>query len=301
MTGNCLSGQLQKLREDLKVSAKAAYAEGTWRNLVVQWRSFLAFCKYFQFEPLPASLETLCLYVQFLSRSFKSIKAIKKYVSGVKLMHVMKDVDRAVFQSMQLKLAVRGLARIKHPTPKQALPITPEILLDFYKWLDFSVEKHVVLWSLILLAFYIMARKSNMVPNQVSKFDPHKQLCRSDISINKDLLLVTIKWSKTNQFGQRRLQIPVLAIPGSVLCPYLAYTRMCTLIPAPSDSPAFVVHKIVKLQVVIYRDLQVFLKQLIAKTGREPDDFSSHSLRRGGASWAFRAKVPSELIQLQGD
>jgi hypothetical protein len=49
---------------------------------------------------------------------------------------------------------------------------------------------------------------------------------------------------------------------------------------------------------------------LIKSIGKDPDEYSSHSFRRGGAShsfwrggasWAFSAEVPSELIQLYGD
>lgn len=31
------------------------------------------------------------------------------------------------------------------------------------------------------------------------------------------------------------------------------------------------------------------------------DDFSTHSLRRGGCSYAFTSKVPTELIKAHGD
>ena len=51
--------QLRNLREELKTSTKAAYAEGSRRNLKVQWESFLMFCTYFSFSSLPASTETL--------------------------------------------------------------------------------------------------------------------------------------------------------------------------------------------------------------------------------------------------
>ena len=33
----------------------------------------------------------------------------------------------------------------------------------------------------------------------------------------------------------------------------------------------------------------------------DPADFSGHSLRRGGATFAFQCGIPSELIKLQGD
>lgn len=32
-----------------------------------------------------------------------------------------------------------------------------------------------------------------------------------------------------------------------------------------------------------------------------PSRFRGHSFRRGGATWAFRAGVPGELIQIYGD
>jgi hypothetical protein len=34
-----------------------------------------------------------------------------------------------------------------------------------------------------------------------------------------NVLIFHIKWSKTIQYGERKLKIPVTAIPGSLLCP----------------------------------------------------------------------------------
>ena len=40
---------------------------------------------------------------------------------------------------------------------------------------------------------------------------------------------------------------------------------------------------------------------LIRKICFKPDNFSSHSFRRGGTSYAFKAGVPADLIQLHED
>jgi hypothetical protein len=42
---------------------------------------------------------------------------------------------------------------------------------------------------------------------------------------------------------------------------------------------------------------------MIKLIGENPDEFSTHSIRSvgWGASWAFAAEVPTELIQLYGD
>ena len=46
-----------------------------------------------------------------------------------------------------------------------------------------------------------------------------------------------MRWSKTNQFGQQVIEIPLLRIPGSVSCPVTAYLQMCRLIQVKSDNP----------------------------------------------------------------
>ncbi|CAC5422080.1 unnamed protein product [Mytilus coruscus] len=43
------------------------------------------------------------------------------------------------------------------------------------------------------------------------------------------------------------------------------------------------------------------LRDILEMCGLDSSKFSSHSFRRGGATWAFHSKVPSELIQFHGD
>ena len=66
------------------------------------------------------------------------------------------------------------------------------------------MKKDSVMWSLILLMFFLMAKKSNLVPDSISSFDNSKQLIVRDIQCTDNMLIVTIKWSKTRQFGTVR-------------------------------------------------------------------------------------------------
>ena len=75
----------------------------------------------------------------------------------------------------------------------------------------------------------------------MTDFDPDKQLLRQDIVIFKGMLVVLIKWSKTNQFGSRLLKVPLVTTPGSDLCPVKAYKNMPVLMPASSPQPAFLI------------------------------------------------------------
>ncbi len=259
------------------------------------------FCLYFGFNIIPASASTLSLYIQFLARSFKSVQSIQNYLSGVKLMHVLANLPCPQFDMVELKLALKGLKRVKLHTPKQALPITPDILIQIRYALDITLPIQAAFWALCLLAFFTMSRKSNLVPLTPSSFDKDKQLCRRDITIDNDCLLIRIKWSKTNQFASRTLYIPLLAMPDSVLCPVAAYKNMIALIPGQGVKPAFMIIKNGKFEPFIYKQFQSMIKTSIANIGLQPQCYSSHSFRRGGATTAFRANVPPELIQLQGD
>ncbi len=74
------------------------------------------------------------------------------------------------------------------------------------------------------MAFFTFARKSNLAPDSVHK---HSKLLREHTVVGSRGLFVTFNWTKTIQFGQRKLIIPIVAAAQSVLCPLKAYLHMC--------------------------------------------------------------------------
>ena len=213
----------------------------------------------------------------------------------------MNDFEFPYLDCLSLKLTLKGLSRLNPHLPRRALPVTPIILKQLYKLLDMDDILDLTFWCLFLIAFFMMSRKSNLVSTSESNFDKKKQLCRGDIVISNDTLIILVKWSKTIQFGERKLRIPIASIPGNILCPVFAYKNMVKLLPADKESPAFckLVHG--NIVPITYNEFQSKFRELIGKTGRDPSLYSSHSFRRGGASFAFDSSVSSDLIQLHGD
>jgi len=293
--------QLEKLTRDVKDSRQAAFSLGTNRNLLVQFKTFVIFCIYFHLVPVPVSLADLSMYVQFLSRSFKTVTAVKNYVHGVRILHLGIG---ATFPELDFsfKMLLRGLSRLKPHETVKALPVTTEVLLSLFSVMDMSTSLHRALWSGFLLAFFLFARKSNVVPPSDQAFDLRMHLARGDIRRSTSGLVVLLKWSKTIQFGERHVLVPVLEIPGSVLCPRRAFDQMVDRLPSTLESPAFLFvdgRGVVKsLTHGLFVDS---LRGLLVKAGVNSKGFSGHSFRRGGASCAFRAGVPGELVQLHGD
>lgn len=286
------------LKTQAQESLKSAHASGTRKNLKIQWKAFFLFCHFYNLKTLPCELNTLCLFAQFLSRSFKSVDSIRNYLNGVKVLHLLFDLPFIHFESFYFRLFMKGLKRCNPHTVRAALPITPSILLKIREELNFDDINSYTYWCIFLFAFYLICRKSNLVG---TVDDSSKCLHRENISVFEDYLLVQFRWSKTIQFGERVLEIPIVKNLSSPLCAFSAFKAMCAKFPALASSPAFLVLSGRKTKPVSYNMLQNFLKNIVEKIGLDPTQYSSHSFRRGGATWAFQCGVSSELIQLQGD
>ena len=155
------------------------------------------------------------------------------------------DEPIEAFADIRFKMGIKGTRRLMRHCPRQAAALTPRILLAMKAHVRPEIIRDVVSWSAITLGFACMARKSNLVPDSSGKFDPDRQLCRSNIAIAADLscLTITLTWSKTNQDMSRELVIPVLALPDSPICPVTAYCTAVHVVPARGRGvcPAFAI------------------------------------------------------------
>ncbi|CAC5422083.1 unnamed protein product [Mytilus coruscus] len=122
-----LSVDLHMLRTQAQESLRSAHASGTRKNLKIQWKAFFLFCHFYNLKTLPCELNTLYLFAQFLSRSFKSVDSIRNYLNGVKVLHLLFDLPFIHFESFYFSLFMKGLKRCNPHTVRAALPITPSL------------------------------------------------------------------------------------------------------------------------------------------------------------------------------
>ena len=289
------------LEAEVKKSFSEAWALGTNKNYVCQGRLYVAFCLAYGYRLTPPSVRVLCAFVQFLSREFKAPGAIKNYLTGPKWLYVLLGFSTRAFEHERLKLLLRAITRSLQHLPRQALPLTDNILLRIGKLLDLSVPNDAVFWALLVLAFNLMARKSNLTPVSRVSFDPSQQLVRRDVVRGSDFIVVSIRWSKTNQFRNRILTVPILSIPGSLLCPVAAYDRVIELSPGRDWDPLFVWQQRGEWVPITYREYLCKLRSLLQAVGLQANAYSTHSLRRGGATAAGAAGLPRSLIANVGD
>ena len=158
---------MSSLKKDLNISRRSAYAEGTLKNLKIQWESYLSFCMYFGLIYLPADTNVLCLYAQCLSGTVKSTQSIRNYISGIKTMHYISGYATDNINDFLLNLSLIGIARFKPHCVQQAQPFSPNMLVQMSSFMDVSEPNDTVYWCQILFAFYLFARKSNLIPTTI--------------------------------------------------------------------------------------------------------------------------------------
>ena len=167
----------------------------------------------------PVKEHTVCLYAQFLAYIFHSAKSVHNYIAGVRKMHMLSRVVPPSLTDIEIQITFLGLNKTLISPIKQAQPLMPDIMLDMATFLDFSTRANLVFWGVIVVGFFTFFRKSNLLPDTKDSFDFDRQLSRADVSFKNNVAVLTIGWSKTIQYRQKCVQVPMFQIPGSVMCP----------------------------------------------------------------------------------
>ena len=129
------------------------------------------FCLYFSFDFLPATVDTVCLFSQFLSRSLTPA-SVRNYLSGFKFLHVPLGHDFPSLRTFSIRITLRGIDRMVLHCPTRAPPVTPSILFSLIQLscrVDSSPE-YITFLCAFLFAFFLMARISNIVPLSTRSF-----------------------------------------------------------------------------------------------------------------------------------
>ena len=185
--------------------------------------------------PIPASHRTVIRFLIPLS-TYCKYSTIINYLSAIYVLHRHFGHNVTFEDPFALKLIVRGLRRILGDAQDQKLPITPEILWRIRS--ELMANRDSGFWAAMLIGFSSFFRKSNL-PKSAKDYDPSKTLSCEDILVRPWGLVICVQWSKTIQFKQHKLLIPVVRLPSNhPLSPVQAYERHLRLFPAPPSSPA---------------------------------------------------------------
>ena len=289
-------GHLSALLAVNKQTQSMMYARNSARNVVSHIRQWVVFCLHFTIPILPATVENLVAFLELMARS-SGYSHIKTVLSSIRFLHKSLDITFPS-ESFQLDTTLKGLKRRLARTPFQVLPITPTILRKIFYRLDMDDMEHLATWCSFLVCFYGLFRKSSVAPETFN--DTTKALSRRNFMFDwrTKTILIYVNQSEVIQFGQRDLVIPLLHNTDPAMDPWRHLTALFTKHNADFDSPAFS-YAINKC--ITYESFTKNLKKLLKATGTNPDLYSGHSFRRGGATFLHSCGGNILQVQAAGD
>lgn len=281
---------------------RAAYANSTKKTYRAHLRAYLRFCTFYGYVPVPASQDTLLSYVAFLARTLQP-STINGYLNIVRILHIDANLCNPLENNYELLCVKRGIARTIGQAPNPKLGVTPELLMKLFDFLDLESSFDRAFWFAMLVGFFCFLRKASLVP--ISPKSPGDRcLILSDLSYDsvKSALSVSVRVTKTIQFAERTLSIPLVPAPDNpALCPITAWKLWRTCAPNSPTLPLFSFMTGNTVKWITHSTLVGRFRELLAAGGFDASRYSGHSLRRGGAEFSARIGLSHLVIQLRGD
>ena len=272
-----------------------AFRPGTIRNRRYHWDLYLGFTSRFGLRDIPASPDTLSVFVEFLLRSFRSPRSVTGAIASVRHLHDLLGATTAAFTDYSFNLTLRALPLSVRHMPMGAAPCTPALLRRLQLASTGLGLRGLVFFVLCTVAFHTLARLSSLVPASLP-FDNTRFPTMGDLIPQDEGLLLQVKFSKTTQAASQVFSVPLLPSPDRSLCPVTALLAMRTALKfPPPDSPLFLWPSQVKgctsdsFPSLTTGGARQFLRVVLQRAGLSPDTLTFHSFRRGGCTTAAQA------------
>lgn len=294
--------RLAQLDEECYDTMRHSYRPSTLKNLKSQALIYRRFCDFYGLQMFPAGAWQLVRYARYIANTVTSVETVGNYVSGVRRLHQLGGFPVPSAQEPNFQQLMRGLKfELAHPI-KQAAPMTPDLLRRIYHMVDFSRAEELVSYTAILIGFYMFLRRSNLAPETQEGFQEGRHLTRGDVRLGQALVVVEVRWSKTLQYKQKTLLLPLIPAKFVEICPIYWLRVMTNRIHARPNDPLFSIPVGEgKVQPLVCGALQERLRKWVEQVGVNPSPFSLHCLRRGGATWAIEAGLVSSDLKVMGD
>ena len=230
-----------------------------------------------------------------------SYDTVTGHLSTIKRMHELggwETIEHPHLLRLELMAIKRELAHVI----KKAPPITPEILVEIYKFVNKQDQLELVAFAVLVVGFTLFLRNSNLVCDTLNSFNSREQLTLGDLWVTKTGMMVEIKWSKTLQNRERDLSLPLIPAKNKVVCAVFWLKYIKSMRPVPiADDPVFAYMVNGHVIPLTYDVLSSKLKHWISQTGREGEKFSLHGLRCGRTNHVLMVGICGEDLQLMGD
>ena len=276
------------------------------RNTAAAYRShlksYLDFCTKYNLPPAPASPINIGRYIAYLARS-KAYSTITQYINIIRILHLELGLSHPYQDNYHVQTILKGVKRLKGNSPSGKQVLTLNQLHSMAAFLDLACMRDLQIWCALLTCFHGLLHISSVTVPTKHAWDNDKILTKNDIRITTKGCTLNIRHSKTNQYKERIFEAVIPTVPDPLFCPtrnlitfqrragQLVLTDPALAFNTPGGNPV----------TLTPADVRAELRRLVKAIGFNPTCYSTHSLRRSGATYLFNKGIPVETIKILGD
>jgi integrase len=265
--------------------AAALYARGsrsaaTWRAYEADWRIFQSWCQTAQLVPLPASAQTVALFISAEAKARRAPATLNRRLAAIRLMHVGAGYP-SPHDAIAVEEVMRGIRRAWKRPPARKAPAVDEELKRMVDAATPRTLRGLRDRALLLLGFAGAFRRSELVALDAEHLRRHKEG-----------LTIQIASSKTDQDG-RGQTVAIPSVPKSPYCPVRA-VRDWMVVAEIEKGPVF--RRVTRGDRVgptrlSAQSVALIIKELAGKAGLDSAQYAGHSLRSGFLTSAARNRA----------
>jgi site-specific recombinase XerD len=285
---NDIITDVKTLQQETLLNLKSSKAENTVRAYKSDFNDFGLFCAKNGFKSLPTEPKIVSLYLTYLSTKDSKMSTLKRRLVSIGVIHKLKGHYLDTKHPSIIE-NIMGIKRRKGSVQKAKKPILISNLKEIINVIDKQqIEKIKKLRdrSIILIGFSGGFRRNEIV-----------SLNYEDLDFVKEGLKITLRRSKTDQFGEGSLKgLPYFDSPE--YCPVVSVQNWLNLSEINSGPLFRRFTKGSKLSEKRLTDQTVALliKEYLELTGIDSKNYSGHSLRSGFATSAAEAGAEERSI-----
>ena len=177
------------------------------------------------------------------------------------------------------------------------LGLSPCHLCALRVQLNLALPEDALFFAVLTACFFGLLRIGNALTSTPASSS--SVVLAGDLRFLPQGAVLKLRSSKTIQFRDRIHSVVLPHLPNHPLCPVTALRNLFSVAGTPPPtSPLFSCSSSSAPTAQAFRQR---LSRLLAIIGQSPEDFSTHSLRRGGATWLLNAGALLHLIKILGD
>jgi len=284
--------ELANLEKDASKYISDSISESTKFSYRSDWHSFVQWCDEMDLSPIPASSQTISLWITKLSNIGYSVSTISRRLTSISQAHETAMLDNPVLSS-EVKKTFKGIKRKFGTAQKKAKPLLISDLIRITENTRPTFQGRrdlAILW----IGWSAALRRSEIV-----------SIDRNDVEFVKDGLILNITKSKTDQekkgykigipFGSDKNLCPVILVRQWIELAEIKEGPMFFSIGSKGDE--FYFKHVENRRRLSSRSINNIIKKRVRQSGISSDRFSGHSLRSGFITTCAKHNIPSYQIQ----